>query len=582
MPRKPSDRGDAFDFLEGLPFRVVAFLSLALLPIGLLAMWQTKSLDDTLQARTELSLIALTELAASGERRTILQALGSAEAQATILPQLSEDGSRAACEDIFGDLVSASTQYSFAGFLPPDGPITCSSSPQPILPDAIDDRVQARATSSERSLLQVGSRLTPGVDLAVLLQPVSRDGKVIGQIVAAIPIDALNDAPDMTVERRPLSLTILNRDGEVIVTTGEALSDTTLAQIRETSPDLGIYDSQRRVIPGRNADGAARQMAEVTIVPGLAYAVASWPTARELDGNDTVLPSSTLPALMWLASLFVAYFAVHRLVVGPIQTMRRRMRLFAADRSLFETPDAARLPRELYELDQTFNNMALDLMDDEARMEDSLREKNVLLKEVHHRVKNNLQMISSIINMQIRATDQAAARSTLKRLRDRVMNLATVHRYLYMASDFGRIGAVPLVKEICSNLFAQITVTQPNLETSVSVDDVTLVPDQAVPLCLLIGELVGQWQRDLPAERLERPSIAISLRVVAPGKLRLWVRGSPLPEQPRTSDTQVSDQLVRAFSLQLGGDLERVRTDTGFASGLEFAMTASIPDAMDY
>ena len=582
MPRKSSNEGDTFDFLEGLPFRVVAFLSLALLPIGLLAMWQTKSLDETLKARTELSLIALTELASSGERRTLLQALGTAEAQAAILPNLEGERTQEICDDIFGDLVRASDQYSFVGFLPAEGSISCSSETGPIAPDMVDSRVLALVDSPDLTLLRIGSRLSPGTDLAVLLQPVKRAETVIGQVTAAIPIEVLSDAPDMMIERSPLSLTILNQGGEIITSSGESLSEETLAQIRSVPVDENIYSSQRRVIPGRNAAGERRQMAQVTVVPGVAYAVASWPSARDLDGADNVLPSSTLPALMWLASLFVAYFAVHRLVVGPIQTMRRRMRLFAADRSLFETPEAGRLPRELYELDQTFNNMALDLMDDEARMEDSLREKNVLLKEIHHRVKNNLQMVSSIISMQIRATDQAAAARTLERLRDRVLNLATVHRFLYMATNVGRIDAPPLIREICENLFAQIELTYPTLKTSVDVDAVELVPDQSVPLGLLIGEIIGQWQRNISDEPGGRPVIAISLRVTAPGTLQLWVRSSPVPEQQGSGDTVVSDQLMRAFALQLGGDLQRVKSDEGLATGLEFTMTTSIPDAMDY
>ena len=581
MPRR-SEKADTFDFLEGLPFRVVAFLSLALLPIGLLAMWQTKSLDETLQARTELSLIALTELASSGERRTILQALGTVEAQATILPNLEDDRPQGICDDIFGDLVRASAQYSFVGFLPIEGPIACSSETDVIPPDMIDGRVRALANSSDVSLLRIGSRLQPGIDLAVLMQPVRRDDRVIGQVTAAIPIETLSDAPDMMIDRTPLSMTILNQRGEVISSNGEELSEATVARIRETFPGEDIYNSQRRVFAGRNAAGEARQIAEITIVPGVALAVASWPSARDLDGTDNVLPSSTLPALMWLASLFVAYFAVHRLVVGPIQTMRRRMRLFAADRSLFETPEAGRLPRELYELDQTFNNMALDLMDDEARMEDSLREKNVLLKEVHHRVKNNLQMVSSIISMQIRATDQVSTARTLERLRDRVLNLATVHRFLYMATNVGRIDAPPLIREICGNIFAQIELTHPNLKTGVEVDAVELVPDQSVPLGLLIGEIIGQWQRNLPDEPSEQPAIHVSLRVTAPGTLQLWVRSSPVPEAPRSGDSDVSDQLLRAFALQLGGDLQRVESAEGIAAGLEFTMTTSVPDAMDY
>ncbi|RYH03908.1 sensor histidine kinase [Salipiger sp. IMCC34102] len=575
------ERQESFGFLEGLPFRVVAFLSLALLPIGLLAMWQTKNLDDNLRARTELSLVALTELAASGERRALQNAIGSAQSEAAMLPRdLMDEGT---CRTMFTNLVDISPNYSFVGFVPLEGDITCSSADRPIEVETIDSRILGLRDSSERSFLRADSQLMPGVEVAVLLYPVIPDEDVIGQIAVAIPLAELEAERDMDLDRAPLSMVIYNRDGDLVMSQGEALSTATLDMLaRRVTPET-TFSSQRRVLRGTNADGQERLLTTSTVVPGLAYAVASWPPlGGALGGDRTALPSTFLPVLMWFASLFVAYFAVHRLVVGPIKDLRRRMREFAADRSLKESKSAVQLPRELYELDRTFVDMAYDLLDDEARMEDALREKNLLLKEIHHRVKNNLQMISSIINMQIRATGESTAKETLIRLHARVLNLATVHRFLYQADDFGRIDICSLVEDLCGSLFDSLRADFPQAQTHVACDDFGLVPDQAIPLALFIGEVVSQVHRSQPKDSHDL-SMAVDLRTIEDGVARLQIVSPYRSEDDGSVDADINRQLKRAFALQLGSTIERSTTDDGQRLiGLTFEITSALPETKDY
>jgi len=578
MKSGPEVQAERWPFLQSLPFRVVAFLSLALLPIGLLAIWQTQNLDETLRARTRLSLVALTEIAVSGERQVLQRAVGAASGQAVTYGLTADDP--VACSASFKAFQEADPAISFAGFLPPSGRIECSSEAAPFNVGP-PDRVRAIATSPLNALIPRLRANAPGGATAVLTQPVVRDGEVIGQIVLTISTETLSAMPDLNNQTQPLSLAIFNRDGDVITVQGERPVAQEEAMAEDTVRRLSTEPTS---FVGQNADGKRRIFVVLTLVPDLAYAVAGWaPTDGLLSSTAYTLPSFFLPALMWLASLLVSYFAVHRLVVSPVQDLGGRMRRFATDRALPQPKNTEMLPQELFDLEQTFINMAYDLIDDEARMENSLREKNVLLKEVHHRVKNNLQMISSIMNMQIRAAKTDESRHALRRLQERVLGLATVHRVLYQSKELARADAAPLMTDICASVFSDLAVARPNAAHALEVDNFTLVPDQAVPLALLVSEVGSNAIKNIPNTHSPASFLNFSLRIVSPGMAQFRCRnsGGSSSEQV-TPDGGIGRQLIRAFAMQLGGKVEVLDLDGIHTISVEFPITNAIPDALDY
>lgn len=581
MSPPPHDVSVRWQLLQSLPFRVVAFLSLALLPIGLLAMWQTQNLDETLRARTSLSLVALTELAASGERQTLQRAVGAAMAQSVVYKSLQGDPAR--CRTAFTRFVDANPVYSFAGFLPPTGPMTCSSEQREITVDLGMD--QAAIAKHETPKLLSRLRNDPAnTPVAILLQPVFEGGAVIGQLVLSLPTALLSEQRDLVNAETPLSLVIYNNAGNVIAIQGDKSN---APEIDTTDVALAPEGTEPSTYVGRNAAGERRVFVTLTLVPGLAYAIGSWAPKEGFLATDAVtLPSFFLPALMWLASLLVAYFAVHRLVVSPVQDLRNRMRLFASNRALPQPNANERLPLELADLEQTFTNMAYDLMDDEARMEDSLREKNVLLKEVHHRVKNNLQMISSIMNMQIRTSIHEDSRRALKRLQDRVLGLATVHRFLYQSENLGRTEAAPLMAEICENLFQILAETHPQTDTRLETDNFKLIPDQAVPLALLVGEVGTNAIKHMRHGSRGDDFLHFSLKITSPGMAQFRCRNSAGTSEKTTPAESREDgigrQLIRAFAMQLGGPPEITDAEGIHTVVITFPITALVPDALDY
>ena len=190
----------------------------------------------------------------------------------------------------------------------------------------------------------------------------------------------------------------------------------------------------------------------VPIVPGRLYAMGSWPRAMaELDLGSSLSPL-ILPVAMWVASLFVAWFATNRLVVRHIAALRQSMGLFASGSRTVVKPGTESAPVEIREVSDAYLQMTETILRDEAELEDMIHQKEVLLREVHHRVKNNLQLIASIMNLQMRTAKSPEARRLVRGLQERVMSLATVHKELYQTSGLATIHADELLSEIVQQI----------------------------------------------------------------------------------------------------------------------------------
>jgi|GEM_PF-3399037 len=194
----------------------------------------------------------------------------------------------------------------------------------------------------------------------------------------------------------------------------------------------------------------------------------------------------------------------------------------------------------------------------------SLREKEVLLKEIHHRVKNNLQVISSLLNLQSMATEDASARAMLADSQNRVRSMALIHEKLYRSDDLSRID----FREYLNTLTAGIVQTYQSfsvpIDLRLSGENVFLPVDSAVPCGLIVNELVSNaLKHAFPDGRAGQ--IRVDLRQNNSREIRLAVsdNGIGLPETVDFRNTEsLGMQLVNALVAQLGGMLD-LKVDGG-------------------
>lgn len=196
----------------------------------------------------------------------------------------------------------------------------------------------------------------------------------------------------------------------------------------------------------------------------------------------------------------------------------------------------------------------------EMLITEALQEKEVLLKEIHHRVKNNLQVIASMLRLQVDGLTDPNARTLLIDNQRRVRSMALIHEQLYQAQDLAHINFNDYVTSLVNYLWRLYAPTQPQVEVQVRIDGVTLGTEQAMPLGLIVNELVSNSMRHaFPAGTGNgQQALWVSATHTADGLLQVEVgdTGVGLPEGfDIEQTTSMGLQLVQAFVMQLRGQL---------------------------
>ncbi|MBP7737266.1 MAG: PAS domain S-box protein [Spirochaetes bacterium] len=175
--------------------------------------------------------------------------------------------------------------------------------------------------------------------------------------------------------------------------------------------------------------------------------------------------------------------------------------------------------------------MAINRIRNENRLMQSLHEKEVLIKELHHRVKNNMQVISSLLGLQSRKVDDEKYRKYFEESQNRIHAMAMVHEKLYRADDMARVNFAEYINELARHLFYSYNINRQTVRLTIDVRDIFLGIDMAVPCAMIINELVtNAIKHAFPGGRSGELSVA--LVNTEDGKYHLTVsdNGVGLPE----------------------------------------------------
>ncbi len=206
----------------------------------------------------------------------------------------------------------------------------------------------------------------------------------------------------------------------------------------------------------------------------------------------------------------------------------------------------------------------------EERLLASLREKEVLLKEVHHRVKNNLQVISSLLNLESQRVQDLQVLEAFRETQNRVRSMALVHERLYRSTDLARVDFGEYIRNLVASLISSYHTPAQGFSYEVNAEDAFLGVDVAIPCGLILTELVSNaFKHAFPAGKKGEILISFHRRGDGAYALRIKDNGVGLPPGLDIRNTgTLGLQLVHTLTRQLGGALE-----LNLGEGNEFTLT---------
>lgn len=556
---------------QSLVVRIAFLLSLALLPIGLVAMGQTWRALSITNDNLEASIHARTSALVESERRALFTKLGTARTLADTLG--AADLSTADCVSIMQRIRANNPRLAFAGLLEEGGVSRCNSRDQAFdFPD--NQRVQELFANPAAYISFTPEGPASGLPVMVVAYPVfANSGALNGFATISFETEPLLQSDEAIGPNGDVALVTFNKFGDVLSTfTPDGPIDDYLPAGLAFE---GFVNQDDSFFTATTQSGDVRLISVAPILPGEVYALGSWGRAALQRTNAPWFTASTLlfPFLMWLVGIVVAVLSLNRLVLRHIRDLGRRMSRFATDRDVETSEKIEDAPSEIQTINGTFEAMADQLLRDEADLENAVFEREVLLKEVHHRVKNNLQLISSIINMQVRQVASPEAIAALRQFQDRVTSLASVHRALYQEPSLTRVRFDVLLGDLLEQINSVGGPHKGTAKIDLDLDPVTLLPDQTSPLAMVATEaLSNAFKYGGPGEdgvfhlvvRLRETTQDDTTRV------SLTIENSIDPAADTEEGTGLGKRLMMAFSSQLDGELRHLEQEDRHTLTLTF------------
>lgn len=194
------------------------------------------------------------------------------------------------------------------------------------------------------------------------------------------------------------------------------------------------------------------------------------------------------------------------------------------------------------------------LKDAEEKLKRSLTEKDALLREIHHRVKNNMQIISSLLSLQESATGDLEASDGLAKTRQRIRAMALVHETLYRGGSLSAIDAGAYLRTLAQSLRTAYTTSKRDIDMDLSLPPLAMTPDQAISCGLLVNELLTNCLRHAFEER-DKGRIGVSL-TKENGTFHLLVEDDGRGMEETAAEPRgLGIQLARSLIDQLGGGM---------------------------
>ena len=474
--------------------KLLAATSIALLPILALACWRTYEDIRAAQGRRADAVAAAAELAVSrhrelieGSHRLLLAACGTEAVRKSAEPTATQ-ADIDECNAYLGGLVKKfPAEYSAAIVTDANGVGRCASAPAAIGTSFKDRDVfnLVRDTMGFAIGAYTASRATSQTIIPMAV-PIVADGRFRGMCALGISLRAFSELVRSAGTNEATSVILVDRGGTMIGGSAEMASSLPVAKRFAAAVAAGEL-----VFTDYGQDGSLREFHVQPLVSGATFAV----TALPLTATFATLVADWGLLVLTLVALSVALLAVwigtDRWCLRPLGYIREFAARVARGEDVKLAPPRPWTP-EMMAIANAVQQMAKAIANRESDLNAGLEQRDHMLREIHHRVKNNLQMISSLLNLQAGEIRSPRIRRLFGDAQNRVLTLSILHRHLYERSSWSLVD----FQQFISDLVRQVSVARHGADRvaprfQIRAPIMAVGPDTAIPIGLIVTEAVG-------------------------------------------------------------------------------------------
>jgi two-component sensor histidine kinase len=487
--------------------------------------------------------------------------LAAAEQVLRAVGSLSEvRGMNGNCDGVLSDTLIGVRYFSNLTRIDANGNVVCSamalSKGQNVA--TMDIFRQARTTGSMTVSREIISNVTGQPVIATMLGLKKPDGSFDGTVAIALDIHWIDYMIRASNLPRGAVVAVFDSSGKVIATNnanvGGAIAKAALAS--------GTRDDTASATDSR---GVTWRYGNAPLIGNTIFVAFAMGEGRLFGPTYLhVGLDFLLPILMIGFAWFAIRLATDRQVTQWVGYLRRIAAAYRSGHYVIR-PDLTDAPAEFKQLGDAMSEMAGSIQDRDRRLREAVDLKTTLIREIHHRVKNNLQIVMSLLSIQANQVKDMGAKEALLQAQTRINALALVHRILNELEDQSTLDIRQLLEELSHQIAGGMS--GENVRIEVDVENRVVSGNVAVALALFTVEaLTNIFKHAFPGDK--EGVIRVSLQRVPGGKLRLGIADDGVGFAMDATGKSVGSRLIKTFGMQLGG-VSSVRSDPGHGTVVE-------------
>ncbi len=544
----------------GLGLRFLLVVLIALLPVAALSVWQGMDRLRLDQQNVRDNLRQSAFAAASDDLNVFY---GAQQLLRTLSSEPNVRSGDTGCRTRLLKALEGSKLISNVGRVSADGNLLCVAHP-PRQPIDLRQSLWWTQAKTERQFLIAGPITSQALNREVLVGvlPLSKpDGAFDGTMTVAIDVSWLDHVQKEKDLPRGAVVALIDKKGGVIASNNQAIATAVFAN------QPGTPQSASGLISAAASNGEEWSLAIAPVIRRDYFIGFAMPSAHLFRFTYVhVTVDLLLPVLMVILASLAIWTATDRLAIRWIVLLQRMAAAYRGGHYAIRPAALKDAPREFRTLGDTLAGMAQAVQERDRVLREAVEQKALLIKEIHHRVKNNLQIVMSLLSLQSSRLKDEAAREAINQARIRVNALALVHRMIYEVDRDGIVDLKPLLAEIVEQLHRGSNGDQRGLKLRVDVPPYDIDADLAIPLTLFTIEALTNVYKFGFAEEGGNGTVSVKLEAAAPGHMKLSVVDDghqPPASADRSSAQSAGARLMVALAHQVGGEIATHKREDG-------------------